>query len=677
MRRSINQNQINPSSVRSQLSQSKTSLSSQRFGKISSTENLGIVNENKDIEENIEIIRDYEEPSIEQTKAEKIERLNEHNNNIQRGARRLKTMTRGLNKVGYFSCDTEDGLLRLHNNSKYFYHRHVVSFSISQYNYFLLLHIIYYAVLGPFIAIPGICSKRLRNLNSNLLIIRPGVSFWAQNYYWVTSLLIYYSAYNKMLIGDFVILHTLFLSLVLRSSTIAGKYATFQKTQLNRYFEEVLTIADLNKELMMYDWLKQKPEIIESELENSFSRRDVDRGLLKIAFLEKLSKETEEELKKITEDLGLNKDTIYTEVKTGKSEYTEYKYYDATYLFHYLTRYYNQNNKISGCKTLSLYAFSGFYALLPGFLRILRGKKFHGEKAFEIFIFYFTSFGTCFLVFTTIMFYILAVRDLNHKKFVLEQLGHMISPKKDTRISHLKLLPTINVIDVVSLSTWVSLRKLCLDYGKKFFYRHQLFMPIIFIIGLKSIISAFIIYYIQDSRSQEINDKLTDLIYFLILDFFLMFYMFFMMLYGSALINKEFDLHIEILKGNRDLIKRFIRYEDFYFKDFKEDGKNLEIDEKSKQYSMIFGASIPKNYLQKRLSREVLILKEIRKKQNITQILEDLLEMIEGFVLELEDEKEYGVLKVLGFTVSTESVRNLMIGFASIAVTAYEVLLSS
>ena len=55
------------------------------------------------------------------------------------------------------------------------------------------------------------------------------------------------------------------------------------------------------------------------------------------------------------------------------------------------------------------------------------------------------------------------------------------------------MLPTINFLDQVSLHTWIDLRKMTIDYGKKYFFRHEIFMPVVFDLGIVCLIALFVI----------------------------------------------------------------------------------------------------------------------------------------------------------------------------------------
>ena len=52
----------------------------------------------------------------------------------------------------------------------------------------------------------------------------------------------------------------------------------------------------------------------------------------------------------------------------------------------------------------------------------------------------------------------------------------MLSPRKNKMYSDEKVLPTIDLMCPDSLHAWLELRKLALNFGLKFFRRHELFL---------------------------------------------------------------------------------------------------------------------------------------------------------------------------------------------------------
>ena len=671
-------------------------------------------------------IRRFSRSPLAGASSRRINRPNLENSLISDNQPPLRRQATNVTKLGYFGDDDRDNEKKAMIDNKYFYYRHIVNFSLKQYLNFLVFHVVYYAIFGPFVIAFVICKPRLKMFYSNLLITRLSISFYAQTFYWISSMMIYYSYYNNLSIGDYALVHSLIVSTVLRCCTIAGKYATFQPSQINRYYETFISESDLNKELMMIDWLRQKPHIIREEIMNSLLRKEIDPQTLKLSFIIPLSDKVEDQLRDVADSirdqvmkmkqkkkekkrkekerknmiLGKSKNKEGNEAEENsvspqknkfkksqtinmeelvnpKSKYfwtdnNGRRYYDGRVVFEHLTSSYNKENPVSKLYILFLISGSIFYGIFSGLMRVARGESFHGSGALEITIFYWTALSNCFLIFTTVMFYHQAIRDLQNKNFMLEQLGQMISPRKDIDLSYTKKLPTINIIDPISLHTWTCMRRVCLDYGLRFFYRHQLFIPIVLMVGFIAASLAIALHYLLKENDIERTSALLDLKNYLYLDTVLMFTMFFTLLFKSARINNHFERHIKILKGNKDLFMELLRFKDYYFKDFFDDLASVLSDHKSFYHGILTGDT--ESYVHYRVAREIMFLSEGGDPDYIERRLKKLIETKTEFIEKLEDETEFYSLKVLGYRVTSTAVLNLLFAFVSIFFTAYEIL---
>ena len=153
----------------------------------------------------------------------------------------------------------------------------------------------------------------------------------------------------------------------------------------------------------------------------------------------------------------------------------------------------------------------------------------------------------------------------------------MISPKKIVTYKEPKLLPTVNLTDQLTLNTWLDLRKLAVDYGRKYFYRHEIFLPVIFIIGMVSLVGLFVLLIIDIKASPHVLYELTKMMYLLGLNVWVMFYLFFGLLYQGAGINIEFVEHQKIMKKNKQLYNDLVFFKEFYLSEHY-DGTNENIE---------------------------------------------------------------------------------------------------
>jgi hypothetical protein len=119
--------------------------------------------------------------------------------------------------------------------------------------------------------------------------------------------------------------------------------------------------------------------------------------------------------------------------------------------------------------------------------------------------------------------------------------------------------------DQLSLNTWLELRKLAIDYGKKYFYRHEIYLPFIFLFALVSLLGAFVFLVINIEFSEELKMEVDKMKYFLALNSFVMFFFFYGLLYQGAGINVEFAEHTKILKRNQQIYNDLVFFKEFYF----------------------------------------------------------------------------------------------------------------
>ena len=155
---------------------------------------------------------------------------------------------------------------------------------------------------------------------------------------------------------------------------------------------------------------------------------------------------------------------------------------------------------------------------------------------------------------------------MKRRSYILRQLGQMISPQKNLSYQNeKKLFPTLNLTDQLSLNTWLDLRKMSVDYGRKYFFRHEIFLPVVFFMGFISYIAAFVLLIFNFDVDQRLSDEIMKMRMFLSLNTFVMFFLFFGLLYQGSGINKEFEEHLRILKKNKQLYNDLVFFKEYYF----------------------------------------------------------------------------------------------------------------
>ena len=167
-----------------------------------------------------------------------------------------------------------------------------------------------------------------------------------------------------------------------------------------------------------------------------------------------------------------------------------------------------------------------------------------------------------------------------------------------------KLLPTLNLIDPSSLRSWLSMRRVGFDYGRKFFFRHRIFIVvnIIFMLILMTAAGA-IIKFKPISMNSNMRNELNRLLLSIITDsvFFCTVSFHFVFLAGA--INDEFQAHIGSIERNRLLVHSLFALRGFYFRDL-----GLASASKLQADSTTLSGGTSDSYIREKLAAELLSL---------------------------------------------------------------------
>lgn len=204
---------------------------------------------------------------------------------------------------------------------------------------------------------------------------------------------------------------------------------------------------------------------------------------------------------------------------------------------------------------------------------------------------------------------------------------------------------------------------------RKYFFRHEIFTPVGFFSGIINLTIALSLVFFDVTQDPKLKRELLKFQIFMGASFIASYFMFFTLLFNGAAINSQFDEHIEILKINKQLYTDLLFFKNFYF--FNNNEKNLELhaynsdDLKGKKSA---------SYVHLRLAKEIMDILGEKLEERVEKYLKNLIFVNNACVEELEDQKKYWCLKILGFEISNRTVTNLLIMFLSVTVTAYEVL---
>ena len=557
----------------------------------------------------------------------------------------------------------------------YFYHEHTVTFSLPQYLEALVIHILGYFTLGPLVNLYPVLFWGNRYLMYNMQFFRNSSVCYIQYTYCFIAWLSYYVIFcTDSQVGDLNALVTLILMFTMRISSISGKYATYPKNMMKKVRHKKLTLNELEQELMLEGWVQQYPTIMMREIDSSLKRQEIDGALFKMSFLCTMREGLRARLKEIESKQDGGGFTLSTLQLPSKSILkTKFNYFDSKILFEYLIIEFKKECSKSKCvhsitQTLEIFMLT-FTAPIVRYFYV---QSVFGESVWAVAFFVVYSKAMWNLARGFIIFFGSSLTDMSRKAWLLRQLGHMISTKRSQNKKKVNLLPTINLVDQVSLDSWINLRKLCIDYGKKYYKRHEIFLPVVFIVAGIASCLFFVLNYFRMPLDDHYAAEISKGKVFIICYFSYFMFIFFYLLFKAAAINDQFDYQISTLRKNKQIYRDLLSYKEFYFSEFFQEKKESNLGCK---YDVVaFKDQKSQSFVHRRLAREVKKVVDGQSLAFVEDYLKNIIKVNDSCIQQLEDEKRFHSLKILGFTVTTSVVFNLMFALGSVALTCYEIL---
>jgi hypothetical protein len=421
--------------------------------------------------------------------------------------------------------------------------------------------------------------KKMRTLFTNLQFIKFNYLLFMQIMFWINSLgIIAITIWVPNRLCGWISLVNCILSIITRSSNIAAKYATFSPQLIKKYREKVLSLKEVTGEFILNNWARQDPDLMEEETINALRRNGFDDGIFSMSFLDNLNDKLEQDIDYLETELFLTPPP--RSIVKSKNNLKERTYYSGQVIFFIACRKYNKERN-----RRPLFIFTCFLSIVWGFVpliaRLLVGLKLYNpDNVFDTIIFYYNIIICTLLFFLTNLFYSQATIDVGRTVYLMRQLSHLISTqKKSNEIK--KLLPTINFLEEFSLNSWKILRRVCIDYGKRYFFRHEMYLPVVFLLATICFLSIFLVPIAQ-SKAPELFDpnlNMKEIQYALGIFSILLFTMTFTLLMGFASINEFFEFHVLKLYNVKQVLSDLLKYHEYYFRDALaeiENGKGSE-----------------------------------------------------------------------------------------------------
>ena len=577
----------------------------------------------------------------------------------------------------YFADDESDTLSKEKQKNIYFYYESEVNFSVSQYLEFFLYHVLYFLFLGPFICILTLFSKRLRIVFYNMQFNKLNGSGLSQGSFWLISVTVVIGFLTGVCgrpmfeVTDSVLVKTVIIGVIFRTTSIAGKYATYPKALIKKVKEVLLSDNELTAEFMLGAWKQQPPEIRFAEITNAIERIEIDRSLLRMSFMSNVSVRASQGLQKIAQERQEGID-YSQEVQLASQKLTQV--YHGEYLLEYLIKHFHEQSGTPRCDVVASVILTGIWSLSQILVRGFVGEKVFGKNVLEVSIQVMVLLIDGMLFFIQYLFYRQAAIDVQRKVFLMRQLGSMMTPR-NTGAKWVKLLPTLSLADQLSLRCWLQLRRISLDYGRKYFYRHEIFLPVtltllaIYLLGL-----AAFQYTFKSDLSPFLKTELTKLYYSMFLDVISLIASGFHFIYLAGSLNDEFKHHIGVLEMNRLYFKDILEIRGIYFPQDLNFGHGCATRTVARQLELKSS-----NFLRRKLVREVLSLvedSESNQEEKIVCILESIIRTFDDLLEGLRHDEAFNHVTILGWTVTRANAVNGLLALLSFIFAGYQLITS-
>ncbi|EAR91812.1 transmembrane protein, putative (macronuclear) [Tetrahymena thermophila SB210] len=455
----------------------------------------------------------------------------------------------------------------------------------TQFFEFFFYHLIYF-IFGPFCIIFFYPFNGLfiyKNLRFGIL----GKFSYYQLFLWFLNLcftISYFASKKDRATFEFFLLYNNWILLVFRIFSISCRYAMLHPYQIELYRTTYINKEEENKDFYLSNWKLQDDECVMEELYFASKRDEVDVSMFYCSFFQDINsneiRESLDKIKKLHNEFykQLRNKIKVTQKADEKSEQQEIKEvqeqnlqqknyenpiacrnsYNGIVILHYLI---NQFSKLYPIYTK--FYIPLFFAFLRSIIWIVYFSIYNQSRItslewYECILGSQLSLFNFLIYFLVVKFLLSQIADIHRIYYLNIQMLFLIKPKKDEKfICYKKVLPTLNVICYDTYKNWIQLRRLTIEYGKRFWLRGQANASFMLLYSLYPIIFIFL-HLLDIFRFCNLN------LWYLVFDFVVIFSFISISLYYTASINYQFIYHTQILEEIRIIFRNLVR-EDFIF----------------------------------------------------------------------------------------------------------------
>ncbi len=420
----------------------------------------------------------------------------------------------------------------------------------------LIIHMVYFAILGPIslpILIPLLGLTRVRNMQFTW-----GLAGVIQNLTWASNatLIFLYSVYGYEDIRDMLVF--LLLATTMRAYVISFRYG-YTSPEVMRLF----SVCDMNgtgkvsKEYILSGWMGMEPEDAEAEVRASMWRLGISAEELIFTFRDKVpavlhQRLTQDDYYRKTE-YSFEEDIKIANYFSSKAKGSEPKdlsedFYakvsmirpgDAHFRGNKLIREMVLNSKISAQMPYAPVFLSSLHCFLPFLVGAADGSLWnaHWSVLLAKFIHLIMSMP---LVAVNVLIAMTPCIDYMRKIAMLRVASGFLNKRKPPG----QYFPRMNMLCPAGVFSWLNIRLLILDFGKRFQRRANAYNSL-FLVSYCLLFVVIILYYFEvvnwSFSLQFLIVSWFDLVVFLTV-MFIAFYL-------GTRVNDQFALHKEMLQS--------------------------------------------------------------------------------------------------------------------------------
>jgi ABC-type multidrug transport system fused ATPase/permease subunit len=281
-----------------------------------------------------------------------------------------------------------------------------------------------------------------------------------------------------------------------------------------------------------------------------------------------------------------------------------------------------------------------------------------------------------FLFYVQGMIALTVIKDYSRQNYLMTQLGQMLAVTKDERLSTEKILPTLNILDPISLQAWIKIRSCAREYGKHWMNRHGVFMGFIFLTMLFNITYDIVLIFDVIQYRDYRKPALVSLVSF---DFAVWLILVVVALAQLSKVNEAARIHQMQIWHNQSIIKDLHTFRGKYFKKYFEQ-QSLRTHE---EVFMRSSTAQPDGRHSSQLDDPVFIqLAEISAKiwpdgERLTIGLQHMIKFYEQLYSTVKYEDEYEPAKLLGLKVTKKTFASISALVVSLIIIALDGITSS